>query len=269
MAETQPLLRVQGLSKSFGGVHAVNNVSFEVAEGTITSLIGPNGAGKSTAFNLIVGYHKADHGTVEFAGSRIDTLPPFRVARAGLRRTFQQARVMKHMTVLENVMLGNLGNPGERVSVALTRPRLVRGVELRAKVRARELIDTVGLSSHENAYAATLSGGQRKLLEFARALMTQPRMLLLDEPMAGVNPALGLELLHLIRNLQANSGTTFLLVEHDLEAVMMVSDHIHVMANGAVLASGTPDDIRADARVVDAYLGTYHELGAAGAEETP
>lgn len=269
MADGEPLLQVEHLSKAFGGVRAVDELSFDVATGTITSLIGPNGAGKSTAFNLACGYYRADAGSVRFAGERIDRLPAYRVARLGLRRTFQQARVMKHMTVLENVLLGIPDNPGEHLLTALTRPRLVMRTERNARIKALEAIETVGLSRHVDAYAATLSGGQRKLLEFARALMTEPRMLLLDEPMAGVNPALGLELLHLMRSLQESRGVTFLLVEHDLEAVMMVSDEIHVMANGTVIASGTAEDIRSDPRVVDAYLGTTHEQTALEVGEAP
>jgi neutral amino acid transport system ATP-binding protein len=262
LTDSGPLLTVEGLHKSFGGVAAVDGASFEVAEGTITSLIGPNGAGKSTAFNLIAGYHRLDSGRVWFRGQRIDGRRPHQVARAGLLRTFQQVRVMRHITVLENVMVAAPDHPGEHLWKYLRNPRAARRYEAKIRAEAMELLALVRLDGLATSYASVLSGGQRKLLEFARALLAKPAMLLLDEPMAGVNPALGLELLEHMQRFRDETGTTFLLVEHDLAAVMRVSDTIHVMGEGKVIASGTPAEIRAHPQVIDAYLGTA-QSGAA------
>jgi branched-chain amino acid transport system ATP-binding protein len=259
-----PLLEVDGLVKRFGGVRAVDGATFDVQPGTITSLIGPNGAGKTTAFNAIAGFHRADGGRVRFKGVRIDRKPSYAIARAGLVRTFQSARALTRMTVLENMMLAADRQPGEHLWRAFVAPRSTRSREQAVRERALELLATVRLDRLADDYAGTLSGGQRKLLEFARALMTEPALVMLDEPMAGVNPVLGLELLELMQSLRA-AGKTFLLVEHDLEAVMMVSDRVLVMSSGKVIAGGTPDDVRRNPEVVDAYLGTYHETPAPGA----
>jgi branched-chain amino acid transport system ATP-binding protein len=257
------------MHKSFGGVAAVDGASFDVAAGSITSLIGPNGAGKSTAFNLIAGFYRLDSGQVWFKGQRTDGWRPHRIARAGLLRTFQQVRVMPHITVLENVLIAAPDHPGEHLGKLLLNPRAARRYERDLRAQAKELLKLVRLEHLAGSYASALSGGQRKLLEFARVLLAKPDLVLLDEPMAGVNPALGLELLDHIERFRAERGTTFLLVEHDLEAVMRVSDTIHVMGQGKVIASGTPDEIRAHPQVIDAYLGTQHEPEvAAGSRET-
>jgi neutral amino acid transport system ATP-binding protein len=260
------LLEVRDLRKSFGGVAAVAGASLDVQEGSITALIGPNGAGKTTLFNLVSGFIRADGGTVHFGGRRVDRKPAYRVARTGLVRTFQHAKALTRMTVLDNMMLAASDQPGERLLRLVANPFGVRAREREIEVHARELLTLVRLDGHADAYAGTLSGGQRKLLDFARVLMTKPRMVMLDEPMAGVNPTLGLQLLERVRELRRSEGMTFLLIEHDLEVVMAVSDLVHVMSNGAVIASGTPDEVRRNPDVIDAYLGRRGEPPAAGAE---
>jgi ABC-type branched-subunit amino acid transport system ATPase component len=228
------ILEVRDVVRRFGGIRAVDGASLGVEAGSITSLIGPNGAGKSTLFNVVSGFTRAEQGEVAFEGRRIDRRAPHRIARAGLVRTFQHAHVLRRMSVLDNLLVA--------------RPDAGR---------ARELLELVRLDAHAGDYAGALSGGQQKLLDFARALMTAPRLLLLDEPMAGVSPALRVQLLEHIRELRERDGITFLIVEHDLELVMRASDRVIVMNEGAVIASGTPDEVRADQRVVDAYLGTH------------
>ncbi len=251
----EPLLVVRDLSRSFGGLRAVREASFDVRAGTITSLIGPNGAGKSTVFNLVAGALRPDSGTVHFAGRDITGSRPHVIAAAGLTRSFQSARVFERMTVLDNLLVAGAGHPGERLLPALLLPRPGRAREREARLLADDLLERTRLTRLRDDYAVTLSGGQRKLLELARLLMTRPRLALLDEPMAGVNPALGDELVDHLLHARAAEGVTFLLVEHDLDTVMRISDTVVVMNEGAVLTSGTPDQVRADQRVVDAYLG--------------
>jgi ABC-type branched-subunit amino acid transport system ATPase component len=250
------LLEIRDLVRSFDGVRAVGEASLDVEAGSITSLIGPNGAGKSTLFNVVSGFLRADSGTVTFDGRRIDRLPAYRIAQHGLVRTFQAARSLRRLTVLDNVLLAAPRQPGETLLRNVFARGASRRSEERARRRARELLELVRLDGHAGDLAGTLSGGQRKLLDFARTLMTEPRLVLLDEPMAGVSPALRPELLEQLVSLRDAHGVTVFLVEHDLDVVMRVSDRVVVMSNGEVLASGGPAEVRADARVVDAYLGT-------------
>ena len=259
---SREMLEVREVSCSFGGVRAVDGASFAVERGSITSLLGPNGAGKSTLFNIVAGYLRGDSGSVLLDGRRIDRLPPYRVARLGLARTFQTARALGRLTVLENVVLAAPGNPGERLGGTVLRRRASREFEWRARERALELLTLVRLDGLAGDYAGTLSGGQRKLLDFARVLMTGPELLLLDEPMAGVTPVLREQLLGHILDLCRETGLTFLLVEHDMDVVMRASDRVIVLANGRVICEGTPDEVRRDPRVIDAYLGAQPE-GAA------
>jgi neutral amino acid transport system ATP-binding protein len=246
------MLEVDGVVRTFGGVRAVDGASLAVEQGSITGLIGPNGAGKSTLFNCVSGFLRADSGRVLLEGRRIDRRAPHRIARAGLVRTFQTPRALARMTVLENVVLGTPRHPGERLGGRGARR------EREARDRAAELLALVRLDGHARALAGTLSGGQRKLLDLVRALMAEPRLLLLDEPMAGVNPSVRIQLLEHILELRERAGLTFLIVEHDLDFVMRASDRVIVMADGRVIAEGTPDEVRANERVVDAYLGTPH-----------
>jgi neutral amino acid transport system ATP-binding protein len=251
----EPILIVEDLHKSFGGVHAVAGASFGVARGSITALIGPNGAGKTTLFDLVTGFGAPDRGAVRFEGRDISGLPPHRIARLGLVRTFQLTRVFAAMTVLENMMLAAPGQPGEALTGLMVSPRSARRAEEATRQRALALLGAFNLESKAADYAGTLSGGQRKLLELARALMVEPRLVLLDEPMAGVNRVLGQRLLDDVDQRRHEDGTTFLFVEHDMDVVMTRADRVIVMAEGTVIAEGPPESIRADQRVIDAYLG--------------
>ncbi len=255
MRASSPLLEVDGVVRTFGGVRAVDGASFTVEAGSITGLIGPNGAGKSTLFAIVAGSLKPDSGRILFAGRRIDRRPAYRVARAGIVRTYQAARVLTRMSVLDNLLIASKGHPGERLRGLLLRPLAARAHERRTLVRAHALLELVRLDAHAHAYAGTLSGGQRKLLDLARVLMLEPSLVLLDEPMAGVSPALRVELLEHILALRRDREITFLIVEHDLEFVMRAADRVVVMNEGKVLLDGTPDEVRWDERVIEAYLG--------------
>jgi neutral amino acid transport system ATP-binding protein len=249
------ILEVDGVAKHYGGVRAVDGASLSVGRGSITALIGPNGAGKSTLFDVVSGFERADGGSIRFDGHSIQRLPAFAIARRGLVRTFQMTKTLNVMTVLDNMLLAMPDHPGERLSTWIVRPWTSRRRESEARARAQQLLETFELASHANAYAGTLSGGQRKLLELARALMLAPRLVLLDEPLAGVNPTLGRRLLEHIEELRRREGTTVLFVEHDMEVVMNHSDHVIVMAQGRVIAEGSADDVRRNETVVEAYLG--------------
>jgi branched-chain amino acid transport system ATP-binding protein len=253
-SESSASLELRGVTRRFGGHAAVDDVSFRVRAGTITGLIGPNGAGKTTLFNVIAGALPLTAGRITLGERRLDGQPPHRVLRAGVARTFQIPRPFAAMTVLENVMLAGQDQPGERFWTNWLRPGAVAAAERAVHERARALVDFVGLSALLGAPARVLSGGQRKLLELARALMTAPRLLLLDEPAAGVNPALLEEIAERIVALN-RTGTTVLMVEHNLDLVMRLCRPILVMAAGRLLLEGDPETVRADARVQAAYLG--------------
>ena len=249
-------LRVQNLHKRFGGITAVDGATFEVEEGSLTGLIGPNGAGKSTTFNCIAGVHKPTSGTVLFKGEDITGLRPYQIANRGLVRTFQIARELEEMTVLENLMLAPRGQSGEKLTNSVVpglRDDVVRQEE-EIREEVWETLEFFEIDHLAEEYAGNLSGGQRKLLEMARALMTDPEMVLLDEPLAGVNPTLEEKLLERVHALR-EQGYTFLLVEHDMDVIMNNCEHIIVMHQGQVLAEGDADDIRGNDKVIEAYLG--------------
>lgn len=240
------LLQTQALSKSFGGIKAVNDCTFEVEAGSITALIGPNGAGKTTVFNLISGLLKPDSGRITFNGDRIDGEQPHQVTRRGISRTFQISRDLEEMTLLENLIVQ---------SPTTSFADLFKGSMLvHERDRAMELLDFVGITHLADEKSKNLSYGQKKLMEFAATLMTEPRLILLDEPAGGVNPALLEDILERIQLLNKR-GMTFLIVEHNMDVVMNLCDPIIVMAYGTVLAKGAPQDIQNNEEVLEAYLG--------------
>jgi branched-chain amino acid transport system ATP-binding protein len=251
----QPILVVENVTRSFGGFRAVNNASIQVAEGGITGLIGPNGAGKTTLFNIITGFLKPDSGRIYFRGERIDGLPPHEIFHKGLVRTFQIPRELKSMTVLENLMMVPPGQSGESLWVTWFLPWRVAKQESANFNRALDVLKFVDLYHLRDEYAANLSGGQKKLLELARTLMCSPRMILLDEPAAGVNRTLMRRLADDIRRVRTELGVTVLLIEHDMDLVTMLCDNLIVMSEGAKLAEGPPEAVKADERVLEAYLG--------------
>jgi neutral amino acid transport system ATP-binding protein len=251
----EPILAVSDVTKRFGGLLAVDRATFAVAHGSITALIGPNGAGKTTLLDLVSGYDRPDFGAVRFEGRRVDGLASYRVARRGVVRTFQLTRVFAAMSVRDNMMLGTQRHPGEGLHRLAFSRAAVRRAEAAARERAERLLRAFALDAMASEYAGALSGGQRKLLEFARALMAKPRLVLLDEPMAGVNRALGAKLLDEVERLRREEGMTFLFIEHDMDIVMQRADRVVVMAEGQVVAEGPPEFIRRDQRVIDAYLG--------------
>ncbi|MGI8562518.1 MAG: ABC transporter ATP-binding protein [Candidatus Dormibacter sp.] len=256
------LLEVRDIVKRYQGVAAVDRATLNVAEGSITALIGPNGAGKTSLFNIVSGFARADSGSVRYRGRSISRLPPHRVARAGSVRTFQQPRVLRRLTVLDNLLLAGPRQPAESFWRALAPGAGRRDQELRR--RALELLALVRLDDRAEAYAGVLSGGQRKLLEFAKALMAEPLLVLLDEPLAGVNPTLRELLLQRLREVQAGGGITFLVIEHDLGSVLRVSDEVAVMSEGRVIFQGSPEATRRDPAVIDAYLGSAEAIVASG-----
>jgi neutral amino acid transport system ATP-binding protein len=249
------LLATLGVRKAFGGVHALDDCTVEVAAGSITGLIGPNGSGKTTLFNVITGYERPDSGDVYFAGQKITGAPPQRVFAAGIGRTFQLTRIFPRLTVLENMLVASQHNGA---GAGRFRNPLARAGGLADRQRAMELLAFIGIDGHASALADTLSYGQRKLLELAYVLVADPAVVLLDEPAGGVNPSLIKIIGARIKELNA-AGKTFLIVEHNMEFVMSLCQHVTVMDYGTVVASGPPEIIRDDPRVLDAYLGVAED----------
>jgi branched-chain amino acid transport system ATP-binding protein len=248
------LLRVAGLSRRFGGVVAVDDLSFDVREGEIVGLIGPNGAGKTTVINLLTGLLQPTQGTITFGGVRIDQHPAHRIARAGIARTYQNVRLFRGLSVLDNVIVGTHSRTGASFAARLCFAPGVRREEARARAQARTLLARVNLADRAAARAPSLPYGEQRRLEIARALAAQPRLLLLDEPAAGMNPAEMDQLIALIRSLR-DEGQTILLIEHNMQVVMGVCDRIVVLSFGKKIAEGTPAEISANKEVIAAYLG--------------
>jgi neutral amino acid transport system ATP-binding protein len=248
------LLSAKNLYKSFGGIKAVDNASIEVTQGSITGLIGPNGAGKTTLFNLLSNFIHPDSGEVIFDGEPIQQLQPHQIAQQGMVRTFQVARVLSRLSVMENMLLATQHQSGENFWNVWFRPGQVLQEERSQRERASEILESVGLAHMAQEYAGALSGGQRKLLEIARALMVKPKLILLDEPAAGVNPTLINKICeHIVQ--WNREGLSFLVIEHNMDVIMSLCDRVWVLAEGRNLASGTPTEVQKNTQVLEAYLG--------------
>ncbi len=258
VAKVDPIIVIDGVRRTFGGLTAVDVEHLEIPKGAITALIGPNGAGKTTLFNLLTGFDKPDAGEWEFAGQRLAGIPAYKVARMGQVRTFQLTKALGLLTVLENMKLGAKHQRGERFWMSLI-PAIWRKQDEEIEERAIKLLRKFKLDAKMEDFAASLSGGQRKLLEMARALMSEPQLVMLDEPMAGVNPALTQSLLDHILDLK-DEGMTVLFVEHDMHMVRHIADWVVVMAEGRVVAEGDPVSVMKNPAVIDAYLGAHQEL---------
>jgi len=265
VAKPDPILVVDGVRRRFGGLTAVDVDHLEVQRGSITALIGPNGAGKTTFFNLLTGFDRSDTGMWRFDGRPMAGVAAHKVARTGMVRTFQLTKSLARLSVMENMKLGATGQRGEGFGRALF-PPLWRNQERANEARAMELLVRFKLDAKRDDFAGTLSGGQRKLLEMARALMVEPELVMLDEPMAGVNPALTQSLLGHVKGLR-EAGMTVVFVEHDMDVVYDISDWVVVMAEGRIIAEGTPAVIGANQEVIDAYLGAHHDAPLTFEEE--
>lgn len=245
-----PLIEVRGVSKAFGGVVANHDVSIDVAPGRITGLIGPNGSGKTTLFNSIVGYHPIDGGSIKFEGQEISRLNVQKIARLGMLRTFQQTRIYGKMDCVQNMLISI---PHRH---AVWRDMFGR-YDPETLEKAERLLEFVGLYAKRRLLAGSLSFGQQKLLEFAMALMNEPKVLLLDEPTAGINPTLINGLIDRLQRANSDFGITLFVIEHNMRVIMNLAEHIYCLAHGTLLADGTPDSIQNDQRVIDAYLGAH------------
>ncbi|NET47814.1 MAG: ABC transporter ATP-binding protein [Merismopedia sp. SIO2A8] len=254
MHQAVPILQATAISKRFGGVHALDHVHLTVEKGSITGLIGPNGAGKTTLFTVISAFMRPDEGTITFDGCPIHQTQPHQLVHYGLVRTFQIAKVLSRLSVLENVLLATPNHPGEKFWNIWVRPTHVIATEKQRRQEAMAILESVGLAAMAHDYAGALSGGQRKLLELARTLMVKPKLILLDEPAAGVNPTLIRQICDHIRQWN-QQGISFLIIEHNMDVVMSLCQHVWVLTEGKNLADGSPSSIQRDPRVLAAYLG--------------
>jgi ABC-type branched-subunit amino acid transport system ATPase component len=249
------MLTIKNLSKHFGSLKALDGVSLEVEGDSIVGLIGPNGSGKTTLFNVVSGFYEKDSGEIYFNGERIDGLSPNKIARKGLCRTFQVSKAPEKLTVLENMLLAAKNQVGEGPFSALFRRQRVNKTEKANLIRAMELLEMLQLSGLRNDYAGDLSGGQKKLLSLGRIFMLEPDMILLDEPTAGVNPTLRVQLMEAIKQLQKLEKKAFFIIEHSMKVISSICDKVYVLNFGQKIAKGTPEEIQKNEQVLEAYLG--------------